>query len=202
MLIRMRFPASLLAFGLLGALSTACGWAQTPTLKLRLGFDEASGTTTASDTAGGGVGATVQMLDYAGAPVDRHGSAGSGVAGDQSGMRALDLTSALGQGTNGPVAALTNASLGFGEVTTFTATLWFKARSQQSGNIGPRLFAAEYFNEGHQPGQRRAAHQRRRPTAQATRGGRCACQSGVAHWRASWGFAGRAGAQLGYGCRT
>ncbi len=140
MVIRLRFPASLLAFGLFAALSAACGWAQTPKLKLRLGFDEASGTTTASDTASGGVGAKVQLLDYSGMPVDRHGPAGSGVAGSQNGTRALDLATALGQGTNGAVAALTNTSLGFGEVTAFTATVWFKARSQQPANIGPRLF--------------------------------------------------------------
>ena len=99
----LRLPASLLAFGLLAALSTVCVWGQTPKLKLRLGFDEASGTTTASDTASGCVRATVQLLDYAGAPVDRHGASGSGVGANQNGTRALDLTSALGQGTNGAV---------------------------------------------------------------------------------------------------
>lgn len=140
MVIKKHFTASFPVFALLVALNAACGWAQTPNLRLRLGFDEASGTTTVSDTAGGGVSVTVPWLDYSGASADLHGPAGSGVAGSRSGRRALDFTSPMGQGTNGLVAALTNASFGFGEVKSFTATLWFKARSQQPGDIGPRLF--------------------------------------------------------------
>jgi len=110
--------------------------AQPPQLKLRFGFDEASGTTS-SDTV---ASATLRLLDYSGAPIDRHGAAGSGVAGQANANRALDFSSALGQGTNGPVAALTNATLGFDEVSAFTATIWFKARSRQPANIGPRMF--------------------------------------------------------------
>ncbi len=127
----------LLLGGVLYSLASA---AQTPQLKLRFGFDEGSGTTSASDPVGSIVGAKLQFLDYNGRPAELFGARGSGVTGAKDGNPALKFASPFGQGTNGPVAALTNASLAFGELRAFTATIWFKARSRQPGNIGPRLF--------------------------------------------------------------
>ena len=116
-----------------------------PVLALRIPFEDAPGTTTSpSDTSGGGVNVTMQMTDGAGAPADYHGTAGSGVAGVSNGSRALDFSS---NGTNqpgipGPLAATTNAALGFGTVSNFAVSLWFKQNALMSNgaNIGPRLF--------------------------------------------------------------
>ncbi len=80
------------------------------------------------------------VFEYSGKPIDAWGAPGSGVAGPAKANRALDFSSAVGQGSNGPVAALTNASLGLGDVSAFTATIWFRARSRQAANIGPRVF--------------------------------------------------------------
>jgi beta-glucanase (GH16 family) len=115
------------------------------TLALRVPFTDAPGTTTSlSDTNGGGVNVTLQMTDETGAPADYHGAAGSGVRGESNGSRALDFTS---NGTNqpgipGPLAATTNAALGFGTVSNFMVSLWFKQNALMSAgaNIGPRLF--------------------------------------------------------------
>jgi beta-glucanase (GH16 family) len=114
-------------------------------LELRIPFDDAPGnSTSASDTGGGGVNVTMQMADGTGAPADYHGSAGAGVAGTSNGSRALDFTS---NGTNqpgipGPLAATTNATLGFGTVSNFVVSLWFKQNAEMlsGANIGPRLF--------------------------------------------------------------
>ena len=113
-----------------------------PVLKLRLRFDDLPGTTTsASDTNGGGVPVTLQMLNGSGAPADYHGAANSGVAGAITGSRALNFSSNNAQpGQPGPLAAVTNANLGFGIVSNFVVTMWFKQDSVMSGNIGPRLF--------------------------------------------------------------
>jgi beta-glucanase (GH16 family) len=117
-----------------------------PVLALRIPFEDAPGTTTSpSDTSGGGVNVTMQMTDGTGAPSDYHGAAGSGVAGGVSNnSRALDFSS---NGTNqpgipGPLAATTNATLGFGTVSNFAVSLWFKQNALMSNgaNIGPRLF--------------------------------------------------------------
>ena len=116
-----------------------------PALALRVPFTDAPGTTTSpSDTSGGGVNVTMQMTDGTGAPTDYHGAAGSGVRGESNGSRALDFSS---NGTNqpgipGPVAGTTNAALGFGTVSNFAVSLWFKQNALMSNgaNIGPRLF--------------------------------------------------------------
>lgn len=116
-----------------------------PILKLRVGFDDARGsTTTSSDTNGGGANVTLQMANGAGASSDYHGVAGSGVAGAVNGNRALDFSSngPNQPGNPGPLAAGTNASLGFGTITNFIATMWFKQNALMTpgNNTGPRLF--------------------------------------------------------------
>jgi hypothetical protein len=109
---------------------------------LRYGFDDAGpGTTTPSDTSGGGVAATLQMLSGAGAATDYHGAANSGVAGAITGSRALNFTSNTRSGASGPIVAVTNATLGFGQVSAFTVTMWYKKLDAwQADNFGPRLF--------------------------------------------------------------
>jgi beta-glucanase (GH16 family) len=116
-----------------------------PALALRVPFTDPPGTTTSpSDTNGGGVNVTMQMTDGTGAPADAHGVVGSGVRGESNGSRALDFTS---NGTNqpgipGPLAATTNTALGFGTVSNFMVSFWFKQNALMSAgaNIGPRLF--------------------------------------------------------------
>ena len=72
---------------------------------------------------------------------DYHGSATSGVA---SSSKALDFTSNTAQpGNPGPLAsALAQPNLGFGVVTSFVASIWFKPQTFQAAQttIGPRLF--------------------------------------------------------------
>jgi beta-galactosidase len=112
-----------------------------PTLKLRYAFDDiSSGTTTPSDTSGGGVDVALQMLNKIGGSTNLHGSANSGVAGLTAGSRALNLSSNLTQGASGNFAATTNANLGFGNVTNFAVTMWFKQSVMLPNNIGPRMF--------------------------------------------------------------
>lgn len=115
-----------------------------PELKLRAALDDPPGTTTTtSDTSSGGTNVTLQMLNGAGSPFDFHGATGSGVAGATNGSRALDFSSNTAQpGQPGPVAAVTNASLGVGVVSNFVVSLWFKQDSlmAQGANVGPRLF--------------------------------------------------------------
>ena len=117
-------------------------------LELRVPFDGAPNppdtSTIPSDTSGGGAQVTMQMLDGTGAPANYCGLAGSGVAGANNGSRALDFSC---NGTNqpgipGPVAATTNANLGFGNVTNFVVSCWFKQNALMApgANIGPRLF--------------------------------------------------------------
>ena len=114
-----------------------------PVLTLRLSFDDSPGsTTTSSDTNNGAVPVTLQMLNGAGVPADYHGTANSGVSGAFLGGRAVDFSSNISQpGQPGPGAAVTNANLGFGLVSNFVVTLWFKQDSLMSGNTGARLFA-------------------------------------------------------------
>jgi beta-galactosidase len=112
-----------------------------PTLKLRYAFDDiGSGATTPSDTSGGGVNVTLQMLTQNGGGTNLHGAANSGVAGLTTGSRALNLSSNLSQGASGNFAATTNASLGFGNVTNFAVTMWFKQSILLANTIGPRMF--------------------------------------------------------------
>jgi beta-glucanase (GH16 family) len=113
-----------------------------PALKLRLAFDDPPGaSTSASDTNNGAVPVTLLMLNSAAARADYHGVANSGVSGAFLGGRALDFSSNASQpGQPGPVAAATNENLGFGLVSNFVVSLWFKQDALMSGNIGPRLF--------------------------------------------------------------
>jgi hypothetical protein len=113
-----------------------------PVLKLRIPFNDARGnTTTASDS--NGVAVTLQMLNGAGAAADYHGATNSGAGNPASGNRALDFSSdgANQPGNPGPLAAVTNVSLGFGLLTNFVASLWFKQNAMMptNGNVGPRL---------------------------------------------------------------
>jgi len=115
-----------------------------PVLKLKVPLADPRGSTTTASDASSGVKVTLQMLNGAGAAYDYHGLAGSGVAGAATGARALDFSSNSAQpGQPGPVAAVTNANLGFGIVSNFVVSLWFKQNSlmAQGANVGPRLFA-------------------------------------------------------------
>jgi hypothetical protein len=84
------------------------------------------------------------MVNGNGAAADYHGAAGSGVAGPLNNSRAMDFSSngANQPGSPGPLAVVTNASFGFGNLTNFAATFWFKqnALMANGANIGPRLF--------------------------------------------------------------
>lgn len=112
-----------------------------PTLRARFAFDDAGpGTNTPSDTSSGGISASLQMVDKNGAAANYHGAARSGVAGLTTGSRALDFTVNTGQGGSGPLAATTNAALGFGTVTNFAVTMWFKQTVGLANTIGPRMF--------------------------------------------------------------
>jgi hypothetical protein len=112
-----------------------------PTLKVRFPFDDAGpGTNTPSDTSGGGVSASLKMINSSGAAADYHGAANSGVAGLTTGSRALNFSSNTSQGGSGSIAATTNASLGFGNVSNFVTTMWFKQSVLLANNIGPRMF--------------------------------------------------------------
>jgi beta-glucanase (GH16 family) len=115
-----------------------------PVLKLRFPFDDPpGGTTTGGDTNGGSADISLQMMNGTGAAADFHGAAGSGVGGAVTGNRALDFSSNTAQpGIPGPLAAVTNVSLGFGVVSNFVITFWFKQNGlmPQGGNIGPRMF--------------------------------------------------------------
>jgi beta-galactosidase len=115
-----------------------------PILKLRYAFDDAGpGTNTPSDTSGGGVNVTLQMLTQNGGGTNLHGAANSGVAGLTNPNRALNVSSnPQGGTTGGNFAAATNSALGFGNVTNFVVTMWFKqsALMAPTANIGPRMF--------------------------------------------------------------
>ena len=72
------------------------------------------------------------------------GLAGSGVAGGMNNTRALDFScnGANQPGIPGPAAATTNSSLGFGIVSNFVVSCWFKQNALMAAgaNLGPRLF--------------------------------------------------------------
>ena len=111
-----------------------------PALRVRCAFDDASGTSTPSDTTSGGASFTLQMLNKNAASTNLHGAANSGVAGWSNPNRALDLSSNPNPGASGNFAAITNSALGFGGVTNFVATMWFKQSVGLPSNIGPRMF--------------------------------------------------------------
>ncbi len=114
-------------------------------LALRVPFADAPGaTTTPSDSSSGGANVTLQMLNSSGVPTDFHGATGSGVS---QLARALDFSSDSNGGLisaiPGATARATNQSnLGFGTVTSFTATVWFKLDSMFTNSInrGARVF--------------------------------------------------------------
>jgi hypothetical protein len=134
--------AALLTF-LVGLLWSG-GNVSAQTLKLRFPFDDAGpGTTTASDTSGGGLAVTLNMESQTvGNAVDLHGAAGSGV---QSQGRSLDLsTNNIGGNVAGTIAFVNNdPNIGsLGTVSSFTASIWFKLVSAPTNTInqGPRFF--------------------------------------------------------------
>jgi hypothetical protein len=113
--------------------------AQTPALKFT--FEDAPGLTTANS---GSASVSLYMVNAANAAADFHGSVGSGVLGSINGNRALDFSSAPNYGgANAPMASVTNsAALGFGTITSFTVTQWFKENQFQptvNGLLG-RMF--------------------------------------------------------------
>jgi len=113
------------------------------TLKLRFPFDDASGTTTASDTSGGGLAVTLNMeTQTPGTGVDLHGAAGSGVQGQ--GRSLNQSTNSIAGNLPGSIAFVTN-DIGIGSigaVSNFTVSMWFKLVSNptNTANQGPRLF--------------------------------------------------------------
>lgn len=116
-----------------------------PVLKLRAPLNDPPGSsTTSSDTTQGGTDVTLQMMNSSGTAMDLHGAGGTGVGGEQNGNRALDLSANAAQpGIPGPSVAITNsANLGFGVVSNFVVSLWFKQNGAMAdgANIGPRLF--------------------------------------------------------------
>jgi len=114
------------------------------TLELRFPFDDAGpGTTTASDTSGGGLPVTLIMeTQTPGTAVDLHGAAGSGVQGQ--GRSLNQSTNGIAGNVPGTIAFVTNdANIGsIGVVSNFTVSLWFKLVSNptNTANQGPRFF--------------------------------------------------------------
>jgi Concanavalin A-like lectin/glucanases superfamily len=113
--------------------------AQTPALKFT--FEDAPGTTTAST---GSTSVSLFIVNAANAATDLHGAVGSGVLGSANGNRSLDFSSAPNYGgANAPMASVTNSSaLGYGVISAFTITEWFKENQFQppvNGLLG-RMF--------------------------------------------------------------
>ena len=131
-----------------------------PTLQLRIPFTQTqgSGTTTPSDTSGGGINISLTMETNISASTgvirDLNGNANSGVNGSATGIAAMDFTTNFNkvQGLvqpasgNGDIAVdLNDATLasGLGNnglITNFVVTMWFKQPAQMSGNTGPRMW--------------------------------------------------------------
>ncbi len=115
--------------------------AQTPALLLRFPFDDAY-TGTSYTTADAVSSVTLQMVNGAGNPFDCHGQPNSGVA---TLGRALDFSSNTQQPNNGYTGPLANdindAALGYGTISNFVATIWFKQDTLiNSSALSPRLF--------------------------------------------------------------
>ena len=128
-------------FALVGLMLSANVAPAQPTLQLRFPFDDSSGTTTPSDTSGGGANVTLQMINSAGtASTNLHGATSSGVAGLTNPNRALNLASNVNQGGSGNFAAVTNANLGFGSVSSFVTTMWMKQSKTMAGSTLGRMF--------------------------------------------------------------
>ncbi|MDB6017152.1 MAG: hypothetical protein JWR19_1641 [Pedosphaera sp.] len=119
-------------------------YAQAPVNLLKFAFDDAntgSSFTTPSDTSLGGANITLNMVSGANAATDYHGQANSGVSRVN---RALDFTSnTIQAGNPGPMASrIASSALGFGVVTNFVVTEWFKASRliTPTANLSPRMF--------------------------------------------------------------
>jgi fibronectin type 3 domain-containing protein len=121
-----------------------------PALQLRMPFTNsaaADGSTSArSDTGGGGINITMNMSTNGAAAFNLHGAAGTGITNAAgANAMALDLTTntAPTQGTNQPVTVpsavvdllgnSTLATIGGGNITNFTATLWIKLNEAYNG---------------------------------------------------------------------
>jgi beta-glucanase (GH16 family) len=116
-----------------------------PVCLLHVPFTEAPGiATTASDTNEGGASVVLTMTDGNGNAADDHGTTGSGVNGVVTGARALDFSSngKNQPGEPGPLAAATSSNLGFGSLSNFVVSFWFKQNAAMAAgaNVGPRLF--------------------------------------------------------------
>ncbi len=105
-----------------------------PALKLQFDFED-SGTATTDSVAG----VTLNCFHANGSATNLHGALGTGVAGAG---RALNLSSAVSQGGNGPIASTEgNSSIDFGSFNAFTLTLWIKPRSSLLVAGYPRFFS-------------------------------------------------------------
>ncbi len=104
--------------------------AQEPVLKFRFGFDDAAGATAASDTSNGGLGLVLHTLNGAGPPTGHPAAPGCGPANRGGALHLFSLRNARPGAPEPVVAVVTNASLGFGDVRAFTATLWFKQKER------------------------------------------------------------------------
>jgi hypothetical protein len=118
-----------------------------PALQLEIPFTD-SGAGATANAATSALGAlSLSLLNNAGAAANFHGVPGSGVSG---------LNVALDFSTNadfsfaggdffglGPIAvAKTSTALNYGQVKSFTATIWFKPNDSTTwtGNVGPRIY--------------------------------------------------------------
>ncbi len=105
-----------------------------PQLKLCFDF-ETTGPTTTDSVAG----VNLNLVNFGGSAADLHGALGTGVNGTG---RALNFTTAAAQGGPGPLAAAVGAaSLGLGNLSNFTVTLWIKPTATLLGGVYPRLFS-------------------------------------------------------------
>jgi Lamin Tail Domain/CotH kinase protein/Chitobiase/beta-hexosaminidase C-terminal domain/Concanavalin A-like lectin/glucanases superfamily/Immunoglobulin I-set domain len=127
-----------------------------PALQLRMPFmDAGPGTTTASDTSGGGINVTMGMFTDGTTPGDLHGASGTGITNFFTSRRALDQTTntVLTQGNTqpgnnnsaGPLVALRNdstlATLGNnGVLSNFVVTFWMKQNAIMTSSATPRLW--------------------------------------------------------------
>jgi hypothetical protein len=115
-----------------------------PALKMRFGFDDSSAGTTSASDSDTGTTVSLQMVNGSGVATDYHGAAGSGVSGLTGGDRALNFSSngANQPGNPGPLASVTSTNLGFGAVSNFVVSFWFRQNAMMATgpNVGPRMF--------------------------------------------------------------
>src|ERR1039458_10004324 len=139
------------------SIASLANW-PSPVLQLRMPFTDApGGTTTASDTSGGGINIAMNMFTNGTVADDLHGAAGTGVTILDPNARALDMTTNTdpAQGINQPnnnagdivdvLGSTTLAALGGGggNITNFTATIWAKWSVPFNAGAGagaPRLW--------------------------------------------------------------